>query len=269
MNRVALDDMFATVRAEGRTAFLPFLTAGLPDPMHTVDMFVAMADGGADAFEVGIPYSDPLMDGPTIQAGGQRALDLGMTLDAGFRVVEQVVARTGKPTLVMSYANPVFRMGESDFAKRCADAGAAGMIVADVPLEETESLRAAAADAGVGYVLFAAPTTPDDRLDQIAGAEPVFIYGVAEMGVTGERTVSTDRPAHLAARVRARTDLPLVMGVGISTPEQALAVVDHADGVIVGSAMVRRVLESATPEEAAGRLTEAVRAMATALRGEL
>jgi len=267
MNRSALDDLFSVVRAEGRTAFLPFMTAGLPDPIHTVDMFVAMSDGGADAFEVGIPYSDPLMDGPTIQAGGQRALDLGMTLEAGFGVVEHVATRTGKPTIVMSYANPVFRMGETEFAKRCADAGAAAMIVADVPLEETELLRDAAADAGVGYVLFAAPTTPDDRLDAIAAAEPVFIYGVAEMGVTGERVESSDRPAELAARVRRRTDLPLVMGVGISTPDQALAVVDHADGVIVGSAMVRRVLEAASPQAAAHELETAVREMAGALRG--
>jgi tryptophan synthase alpha chain len=267
MNRTRLDDLFAAVRAEQRTAFLPFMTAGLPDPVHTVEMFVAMADAGADAFEVGIPYSDPLMDGPTIQAGGQRALDLGMTLEAGFDVVEQVAARTGKPTIVMSYANPVFRMGEVEFAKRCADAGAAAMIVADVPLEETETLRAAAADAGVGYVLFAAPTTPDARLDQIAAAEPVFIYGVAEMGVTGERAESSERPAVLAGRVRRRSDLPLVMGVGISTPDQALAVVDHADGVIVGSAMVRRVLQAVSPEDAANQLTVAVRAMVEALRG--
>lgn len=266
MSRSALDQLFREVRAEGRTAFLPYMTAGLPDPIHTVEMFEAMADGGADAFEVGIPYSDPLMDGPTIQAGGRRALDLGMTLDAGFEVVEKVSTRTGKPTIVMSYANPVFRMGEEKFAKRCVEAGASGLIVADVPLEETGPLRDAAAAAGLGFVLFAAPTTPDERLDLIAAAEPVFIYGVAEMGVTGEREVSSDRPAELARRVRARTDLPLVMGVGISTADQALGVADNADGVIVGSAMVRRVLEAASPSDAAAELRAAVSEIATALR---
>ena len=267
MSRAALDNLFATVREEGRTAFLPYLTAGLPDPAHSADMFEAMAEGGADAFEVGIPYSDPLMDGPTIQAGGHRALDLGMTLEAGFDLISEVTTLTGKPTIVMSYANPVFRMGEEKFTQRCADAGAAALIVADVPLEETDLLRQAAAEADLGFVLFAAPTTPDARLDQIAAAGPVFIYGVAEMGVTGERKVSTSRPAELAKRVRERTDLPLVMGVGISTPTQALAVVEHADGVIVGSAMVRRVLDAASPATAAAELKSAAAEMVTALAG--
>lgn len=266
MSRRPLDELFRAVRAEGRTAFLPFMTAGLPDPIHTVDMFVAMAEGGADAFEVGIPYSDPLMDGPTIQAGGQRALELGMTLEAGFGVVEQVVARTGRPTIVMSYANPVFRTGPTEFATRAVGAGASGLIVADVPLEEIGPLQEAAAAVDLGFVLFAAPTTPDDRLAAIAAAEPVFIYGVAEMGVTGEREVSSERPARLAARVRAITDLPLVMGVGISTPEQATAVTEYADGVIVGSAMVRRVLEASEPGQAAETLRTATAEMAAVLR---
>ncbi len=265
MSRAALDLLFSKVRDEGRTAFLPYMTAGLPDPGHTVEMFEAMADGGADAFEIGIPYSDPLMDGPTIQAGGRLALDLGMTLEAGFDVVERVTARTDKPTIVMSYANPVFRMGEEEFTKRCVEAGASALIVADIPLEETGPLRDAASAVGLGFVLFAAPTTPDSRLDKIFAAEPVFIYGVAEMGVTGEREASTNRPAELAERIRARTDLPLVMGVGISTPDQALGVADNADGVIVGSAMVRRVLEAESPTDAAAALRSAVAEISAAL----
>ena len=137
MSRGPLDALFSDVRAAPRTAFLPFMTAGLPSPALTVDAFVAMSEAGADGFEVGIPYSDPLMDGPTIQEGSAAALSQGMTLNEGFHVVKRVVEATGRPSLVMSYANPVFRLGPDEFARRAADSGAAGLIVADLPLEET------------------------------------------------------------------------------------------------------------------------------------
>ena len=187
MSRLALDNLFATTRAEGRTAFLPFMTAGLPTPEETVDVFVAMAESGADAFEVGIPYSDPLMDGPTIQAGSLQALEHGMTLREAFEVVRRVVDATGKPSLMMSYANPIFRIGPDEFARRAADVGASGLIIADLPLEESAPVAEAAAAHGIGLVMFAAPTTPDERLAAIVATDPLFIYGIAEMGVTGER----------------------------------------------------------------------------------
>ena len=247
MSRRHLDSLFAEVRTSGRTAFLPYMTAGLPDPSSTVEVFVAMAEAGADGFEVGIPYSDPLMDGPTIQQASAKALAMGMTLNGGFDVVRRVVEATEKPAVVMSYANPVFRIGPGEFARRAADAGASGLIIVDLPLEEAPPVADAAHEAGLGLVRLVAPTTGDERLGQIADTNPIFIYGVAEMGVTGERVESSDRPQELAGRVRAITDIPLVMGVGISTPDQAAALAPHTDGVIVGSALVRRAMESEDP----------------------
>lgn len=258
MSLLLLEALFAEVRASGRTAFLPYMTAGLPDPSSTVEIFVAMSEAGADAFEVGIPYSDPLMDGPTIQQGNRRALELGMTLGGGFDIVRRVVEATAKPVLVMSYANPVFRLGPEEFAKRAADAGAAGLIIADLPLEEAPPVAEAVEAVGMGLVLFVAPTTGDERLVRIAQTNPIFIYGVAEMGVTGERVESSSRPRELALRIRALTDRPLVMGVGISTPDQAAAIAPHADGVIVGSAMVRKALESEDPAADIGAAVAAI-----------
>ena len=262
MSRKDLDRLFAEVRQEGRTAFLPFMTAGLPSPGETVDTFVAMAEAGADAFEVGIPYSDPLMDGPTIQLASARAIEQGMTLRGGFEILRQVVDATGRPALAMSYANPVFRLGPDEFARRAADAGASGLIVADLPLEEASPVAEAADRAGIGLVLFAAPTTHDGRLARIAARDPVFIYGVAAMGVTGERDQVSDVPRELALRIRAVTDVPLVMGVGIGTPEQAAALAPHVDGIIVGSALVRRVLYSDDP---ISEIATATRALAEAI----
>ena len=263
MSLAALQAMFARVRESGRAAFLPFMTAGLPSPERTVDVFVAMAEAGADAFEVGVPYSDPLMDGPVIAEGSARALQSGMTLRAGLEVLGKVTEATGRPALAMSYANPVFRIGPELFARRAAEAGAAGLIVADLPLEESPPVAEAAAAAGIGLVLFAAPTTSDDRLSRIAAADPAFIYGVAEMGVTGERASSSDHPRRLASRIRSLTDVPLVMGVGISAPEQAAAIAPYADGVIVGSALVRRALRSPDPVP---EVAAAARDLARALR---
>jgi tryptophan synthase alpha chain len=265
MSAATLQEMFAAKRALGGTALLPFLTAGLPDPGHAVEMFKAMADAGADGFEVGIPYSDPLMDGPTIQEGGARALAAGVDLELGFEIAGRVATTTELPVLVMTYANVVVQAGPDEFAGRAADHGVSGLIVADLPLEEAGPVKKAAERAGLGMVLFAAPTTNEARLQRIAQAEPAFIYGVADLGVTGERVEASGRAGELAARIRAMTDLPLVMGVGISTPAHAEAIAGSADGVIVGSALVRRVLEASTPEEAAASLHEAVAAFRAVL----
>lgn len=248
-----------------RTVLLPYLTAGLPDPGVSADLFAAMADAGADGFEIGIPYSDPLMDGPVIQTASAAALEAGTDLEKALGVIRQVVERTGRPALAMTYANVVFRTGPDEFCRRLAATGAQGVIVPDMPLEEAAPVEESAAAHGLGVVLFVAPTSSDARIAQVVAHDPAFIYGVAEMGVTGERQESSGRARELAARVRAHTDIPLVLGVGISTPEQAAAAGEVADGVIVGTALVRRVLEADTPDDAARELAEAVRALKAAL----
>ncbi len=259
-----ISSIFANSGLEGRLALLPYLTAGLPNPEVSVRLFEAMQ--AADAFEVGIPYSDPLMDGSVIQEAGRRALEAGTTFDRALEIVSGVVTATGKPVVVMTYVNVVLAKGIDVFAKAAAGAGADGVIIADIPLEEALPLKPRLEAEDLGVILFAAPTTDDRRLDAIAAAEPAFIYGVNDLGVTGERIGGTDRGVDLARRIRARTAAPLVMGVGISRPQQVAALRGTADGVIVGSAIVRRVLEANSPHDAADELRSYSDRMAAAGR---
>jgi tryptophan synthase alpha chain len=258
--------VFAAAKAEDRAVLLPYMTAGLPRRSASVDLFVAMADAGADGFEVGIPYSDPLMDGPTIHEAGLKALAAGTSLDGGLEVVEEVATRTRKPVIVMTYVNPVLRVGLTTFARRAAAAGAVAVILADMPVDESAPFKKAFDATGLGTVLFVAPTTVGDRLRSVAAADPVFVYGIAEVGVTGERTAASDRVVGLAASVRATTDAPLALGVGVSTPDHASRAAEVADGVIVGSALVRRVLDAPDNAAAALALGDAVRDLANAVR---
>lgn len=264
MSADRLVDLFSTVRAEGRTAFLPFMTAGLPDPDTSLSIFASIE--GADAFEVGIPYSDPLMDGPTIQVAGQQALRAGATLEKGLAIASEVTKETGKPVIIMTYVNVILQVTPQRFASMAAHAGASAVIVADLPIEEAGPIQAAVEAAGLGMVLFVAPTTDDRRIERILAANPVFVYGIAELGVTGERAESGGRAQEVADRVRARSEVPLVMGVGISTPDQAAAMAAMADGVIVGSALVRTVLDAPDLDEARRRLRSLSREIAAALR---
>jgi tryptophan synthase alpha chain len=259
-------EMFAAARAENRAALLPYMTSGLPDPTSSLDLFKAMADAGADGFEVGIPYSDPLMDGPTIHEAGLRALRSGATVNSSLRLVQQIVATTGKPVVVMTYVNPVLAIGPELFASRVAAAGGSGLIVADLPADESDVISDACRRAGIGLVLFVAPTTDDARLAEVVAHGPLFVYGVAEMGVTGKRAEVSAHAAKLAKRIRAASDAPIVLGVGISTPEAAHEAAAVADGVIVGSALVRRVLDADSASVAADELAGAVAALAAAVR---
>lgn len=261
-----LSRLFVSVRAQERAALLPYLTAGLPDADTSVALFGAMDEAGADGFEIGIPYSDPLMDGPVIAEAGAQSLAGGTTTQTAFEIARRVANSTGKPILLMTYANPVLHYGVEAFARDARASGAAGLIVADLPVEESSPFREAAQRAGLGMALFAAPTTSDARLALIAAARPAFIYGLASLGVTGERTSLSDRGRVLADRIRGITDAPLVMGVGISTPQQASVVAVNADGIIVGSALVRRVLDAEDPAAAVASVREAVGDLAAAIR---
>lgn len=261
-----LRQMFASTRAEGRAAFLPYLTIGLPAPADSVRMFEAMGGAGADGFEFGIPYSDPLMDGPVIQRGSEVALEAGTNLDMALGLAGKISKSTDLPSLAMTYANPVFRRGVDTFCGALAEAGVDGIIVPDLPVDEAGPVLKAAHRHGLGTVLFVAPTSDDARVRAVAAADPVFIYAVAEMGVTGERGEASSHVVSLAERIRAVTEAPIVFGVGISTPDQAKAAAAVGDGIIVGTALVRRVLEASNPDEAAEKLAEAVREIAGALR---
>jgi tryptophan synthase alpha chain len=253
-----LRGLFDAVRAENRAALLPYLTVGIPDMDSSVAMFEAMSEAGADGFEIGIPYADPLMDGPVIAKAAEQSLASGMTIARALEITEDVVASTGKPVLLMTYTNPVLYYGVESFARAAADVGAAGLIIADLPIEEADPFLAAAHNAGLGMALFAAPTTTGERLAAIADADPAFVYAIASLGVTGERAEGSVVGQELATRIRSISEVPIVAGVGISTPEQAAAAAMTADGVIVGSALVRKVLEAGDSEEAANALRAAV-----------
>ena len=263
---VSFGDAFAAARSEGRALLLPYLMAGLVDTAASVSLFAAMAEAGADGFEIGMPYADPLMDGPVIQEAGKRALAAGMTLHKGLEVIAAVTDVVRLPVAVMTYVNPVLHKGAAAFCRAAADAGAAALIVADLPVDESAEIAEACRAAGIGLVQFAAPTTATDRLRRVVDARPPFVYGIAEMGVTGERRRSSSHGAALVARIRALSDIPVVLGVGISGPEAAADAAALADGVIVGSALVRRVLDAESVAAAASSLSAAVADLARAVR---
>lgn len=240
----SLEAKLRATRDAGRKLLVPYLTGGLGD---WTEHLRALADAGADAIEVGIPFSDPAMDGPVIQQASEQALRAGTTPGEIFSALRTVDA--GVPLLAMTYYNLVFHMGEERFAGEMVDAGFAGAILPDVPLEEQGPWRAAAEPAGIETVLMAGPVTPDDRLDRVCAESRGFVYGVNLMGITGERAAIGEQSAILAKRMKARTDVPVLMGFGVSGPEQAVQVAADADGAIVGTAVVRRVLEGESPEQ--------------------
>ena len=238
-----LEDHLRERRAAGRKLLVPYLTGGLGAAW--LDAVRAVVDAGADAVEIGIPFSDPVMDGPTIQEASQRALELGAT--PAKIVADAAQLDVDAPLVVMTYDNPVQRTGEERFAAMLADAGIDGAIVPDLPLDELDPWATAADAAGVETVLLVAPTTPEDRLRRICERSRGFVYGISLMGVTGERRAVAARAEEVAHRTKAVTDTPVLLGVGISTPEQAVEAAGYADGVIVGSALVRRLLEGGGP----------------------
>lgn len=231
-------------RDSGAKLLVPYVTGGLgADWVETVE---AVADAGADAIEIGIPFSDPVMDGPVIQAASERALDSGAT--PATILSELRGRRFGVPLIVMTYYNIVFRAGLERFASTLVDAGVGGALLPDVPLEEVEPWSSAANAAGLETVLLAAPTGSDDRLTRICERAQGFVYAVGLLGVTGVRDELAASATVISGRLKAITDKPVLVGVGIGTPGQAVAASEVADGVIVGSAVVQRMLDGAGPD---------------------
>jgi tryptophan synthase alpha chain len=236
-------------RGAGRKLLVPYVTGGLAGWDDTV---AALAAAGADAIEVGLPFSDPVMDGPTIQRASERALAAGAVPPAIFARLRDVDA--GVPLVVMTYYNLVFRAGLARFAATAVDSGVAGAIVPDLPLEEVGEWAQAADATGIETIMLAAPTTPDERIPRICARARGFVYAVGLLGVTGERESLAASATVIAKRVKAATDLPVLVGVGVSTPEQAVEACTEADGVVVGSALVSRLLDGASPIEVAEQL---------------
>jgi tryptophan synthase alpha chain len=245
-------------REAGRKLLVPYVTGGLGTAW--LDVVRAVADAGADAIEIGIPFSDPVMDGRIIQEASRRAIEIGAT-PAGI-IADVAKVDIGIPLVVMTYYNPVQHYGHERFAASLTASGIDGAILPDLPLDELVGGRAgddgvapgswadAADNAGVETVLLAALTTPEDRLAAICARSRGFVYGVSLLGVTGERAKLSEGALEMGRRLKAATDKPVLLGVGLSTPEQAVAASQAADGVIVGSALVRRLLEGGGPEQA-------------------
>jgi tryptophan synthase alpha chain len=237
----------------GRAALMPYVMGGYPDLETSLAIGEAYAANGADLVELGVPYSDPLADGPVIHAAGTAALKAGATLDGVLEVGTALARRV--PVVLMCYVNLVLARGARALATRLAEAQISGLIVPDLPLHEAGEMRAACNASAIAFVPLVAPTTPDDRLSAIAEAARGFIYVVSVVGTTGERAALGDHVAGLLARVKERTELPVALGFGISTPEQAAAAADAgADGVIVASRLIRAVSEAEDPATVAGDL---------------
>ncbi len=240
---------FDRARAENRKTLVGYLPAGFPSVEGSIAAMRTMVEAGCDIIEIGIPYSDPVMDGPTIQAAAQQALDQGVRTRDALRVVE-AVASTGVPTLVMTYWNPVERYGVQRWAADLANAGGAGMITPDITPDHGAAWIEAADAHDLDKVFLVSPSSTDERIAMTTAACRGFVYATAVMGVTGARATSSDLAAPLVARTRATTDLPIGVGLGVSNGDQAAELAKHADAVIVGSAFVRALLDHPDDEKA-------------------
>jgi tryptophan synthase alpha chain len=241
---------FGSAVAERRAALVGYLPAGFPSVSGAIDAATAMVAAGADVVEIGLPYSDPLMDGPVIQEAVHRALEGGVHVTDVLRTVEAVAA-SGAAVLVMTYWNPVDHYGVDAFARDLAGAGGSGIITPDLPPEEAAGWLEAAAAYCLDPIFLVAPSSSDERIALIASACRGFVYAASVMGITGARASVSDAAAGLVARVKRQTTLPVAVGLGVSTGDQAAQVATFADGVIVGSAFVKRLLDA--PDPAAGR----------------
>ena len=254
MNRI--DKKFQELRDQGASAFMPYLCAGDPTPELTAKLLFTLEEAGADLIELGVPFSDPIADGPTIQRASERALTHGISLQQILEMVKSLRKKTEIPIALMSYYNPIFRMGEEAFCKAAQDAGVDGVIVPDLPPEEAQQLLEVAPRYNLATVFLVAPTSPPERMQLIASVSTGFVYCVSLTGVTGARAILSDEVAPMIAELRKHTDKPISVGFGVSTPEQATQVAQIADGVIVGSAIVNVIEENMEDE---GKMLAAVK----------
>lgn len=231
--------LFSACKAENRKAFIAYLTGGDPSPAHTASLVLALERGGADLVELGVPFSDPIADGPVIQRASDRALRAGATLPRLLEIVREIRRQSQIPLLLFSYLNPLLRYGFDKLARDASEAGIDGVLLTDLCIEEAEMPVRRLREQGLDTIFLAAPTSTEARLRLIAEHSSGFIYLVSRTGITGEQASVSESAAPLANRMRALTDLPIAVGFGISTPQQVAEVARIADGVAVGSAIVR------------------------------
>jgi tryptophan synthase alpha chain len=249
-NSSLLADTLTRAKQENRAALITYMSAGFPTVDEGIAAIRAMLDSGADIIEVGLPHSDPVLDGPVIQAADTIALRGGVRIGDAIRTVRETYRTTGKPVVVMSYWNPIEKYGAERFAGELAEAGGAGCILPDLPVQESAPWRESAARHGLATIFVVAPSTTDARLREITSAGSGFVYASSLMGVTGVRETLNAAASSLVRRVRATTELPVCVGIGISSAAQAAQVADFADGVIVASALIKAILDA--PNAAAG-----------------
>jgi tryptophan synthase alpha chain len=254
----AITRRFDALRKESRRALVCYVTAGHPDRALSLETLHALEEGGADIIELGVPFSDPIADGPIIQASSQQALDQGMTYDGVLALVAE--AELDVPVVLFSYLNPVLAAG-NDALTRAADAGASGILITDIPVGADPEREAWLGQSPLAFIRLVAPTTPRDRMAEIARHGSGFVYLISRLGVTGVQDTTATTLPETILRLRSTTKLPICVGFGISTPEQARSVGALADGVVVGSALVRAA------EEGAARVLALTRSLRTALDG--
>ena len=262
MSRLA--ETFARLRTEGRPGLVTYTTAGDPDLARSADILRALARAGADVLEVGVPFSDPLADGPVIQRAAERALAAGGSLRASLDVIESVRRDVTVPIVIFSYANPIVRMGLDAFAERAAAVGVDGVLALDLPIEEGAECRQALSRVGIDTIFLLSPTTTDARMRKAAELGRGFLYGISRLGVTGARDTVASGAEEMVRRIRAVTDLPLALGFGISRPEHVAEVGAYADAAVVGSALVALIAEASGSPQLIARVEEYVRSLRAA-----
>lgn len=240
-----IDEAFARVRAEKRPGLITYVAAGDPDLQRSAQILDALDRAGADVIEVGVPFSDPLADGPVIQRATERALAAGGSLRTSLALIEKVRPRVKAPVVLFSYANPLLRMGIDGFARAAASAGVDGVLALDLPIEEAAEFRETLAASGLDMIFLLSPTTTEARIRKAAELGRGFLYGISRLGVTGARDRVAAGADDLVRRIRAQTSLPIALGFGISRPEHVAEVGTYADAAVVGSALVALIAEAA------------------------
>ena len=254
-----IDDAFAELRAKEQTGLVTYVTAGDPDLTRSALILETLDQAEVDIIEVGIPFSDPLADGPVIQRASERALSAGTTLKSSLEMIETARKRIGCPLVLFTYVNPVLAMGAEEFMMRAADAGVDGLLVLDLPIEEAEELREVAITANIDPIFLLSPTTTHERIERTAELGRGFLYAISRLGVTGERDTMAEGVSAMIDRIRLVTQLPIALGFGISKPEHVREIGKLADAAVVGSGLVSRIAEVTTGEDLAGEIHRYVR----------